>query len=90
MKRYHTKLECQASYDEHQAKHQHLLLKCARSNLLEYGSDIERAGSAIQHGQAIEQEAAGQRAKHEIFHRRFGRGRIIAAQRYECVAGKRE
>ena len=41
--------------------------------------EVERAGGAVDHRHAVEQEAGRQRAEHEVLHRRLGRARVIAA-----------
>ena len=43
-------------------------------------ADVQRAGGAVHHRQAVQQEAAGQRAEHEVLHRRLG-GRIHVVAR---------
>ena len=86
----HTQLEGQASHDKHQTEYQHLVLDLARKHGLEHLPDIQRTCGAIEHGQAVEQETAGHGTQHEILHGRFGRGRIVAAQGHQGVAGQRQ
>ncbi len=89
-----TKFEGKACHHEHQTQHQHLLGShqrgLATSNGLHHTRQIERASGAIDHGQAVQQEAAGQSAEHEILHGSFGRIEVIAPQGNEGIAGQSE
>ncbi len=46
-----------------------------RSTRVRDALDVERAGGAVDHRHAVEQHARGQRAQHEVLHRRLG-GRV--------------
>ena len=41
--------------------------------------ELRRAGEAIEQGNAVKQDAAGERPEHEIFEPRFGRALVGAA-----------
>ena len=45
--------------------------------------DVERAAAAVQHRHAVQQEARGERAEHEVLHRRLGGPRVVAPQRHQ-------
>jgi hypothetical protein len=78
-------LEAQAGDDEDEAEDQHLAVDAAGGDGFEDLGDLQRAGGAVHHAQAVEQEAAGQRAEHEVLHRRLGGHRVVAAQRGQRV-----
>jgi hypothetical protein len=65
------------------------LVDLAGADRLEHLADLERAGRTVHHRQAVEQEAARERAQHEVFHRRFGRIGMVAAQRDQRVQAQR-
>ena len=57
VKWHDAKLESQARDHKHQAKHQHLVVHMARVDGAKHGIDIQRAGGAIHHGQAVQQKS---------------------------------
>ena len=89
VKGHSTELEGQTGNNKDQAENQHLVLDLAAGNRLKHFVDIERAGGAIDHGQAVEQKARGQRAQHKVLHGRFGGGRVVSAQGHQRVARQR-
>ena len=66
------------------------MLHMASCHRREDRTEVEAACCAIQHGQAIEQEAAGQSTQHKIFHGRFSCIAVVAAQGHQGIAGERE
>jgi hypothetical protein len=57
----------------------------AGGDAFEHARDLQRAGGAVHHAQAVQQEAAGQRTQHEVLHRRFGGHGMVAAQRGQRI-----
>ncbi len=90
VERHGADLEREAGHDEHEAEHQHLVADLARVHGLEDLADVERAGGAVQHREAVEQEAARHRAEHEVLHGGFGGRDVVAAQCHQRIAGERE
>ena len=56
---------------------------------LNTSADVERAGGAVHHRQAVEQEAARQGAEDEVLHRRLGGQDVVAAHRHQGVEAQR-
>jgi len=86
---HHTQLESQAGDDEHHTEHQHLLVGRTGQRGLVDLADVQRAGGAVHHRQAIEQEARGQRTQHEVLHGGFGRLGVVAAQGHKRIQRQR-
>ena len=80
MERHSAKFECQSCHDKGQAEHQQCLVRCTVLDNLGDVVYVQRAGRAIQHGHAVQQEAGSHRTEDEIFHRRFGGNRGVALQ----------
>mmetsp|Transcript_15026 Transcript_15026/g.35420 ORF Transcript_15026/g.35420 Transcript_15026/m.35420 type:complete len:435 (-) Transcript_15026:3986-5290(-) len=78
-------LEGQAGHHEDDTEHQHIALRDALGDDVKHLRNGQRAGRAVHHRQAVEQEAAGQRTEHEVLHRRLGRNAVVAPQGYEGV-----
>ena len=89
VERHGAELEGQPGDDEHGAEDQHRVVDLPGADRLEDLGDLERAGGAVHHRQAVEQEAAGQRAEHEILHRRFGGRAVVAPHRDDGVQAQR-
>ena len=80
MERHGAQFERKTRHQEHQAERKRQVADLARTDRVGDIAQVEAAGGAVDHGHAIEHEARGKRAKHEIFHRGFGRALMIAAQ----------
>ena len=54
------------------------------------GDPVEagRAGEAVEQGDAVEQDAARQRAEDEIFEARLGRARVAALEARQHISGE--
>ncbi len=85
VERHRAELEGQAGDDEDHADDQHALVDLAGLDRVEHHVVLQRAGRAVHHRQAVEQEAAGHRAEHEVLHRGFGGVGVVAAQRDQRV-----
>ena len=73
-------LEGQASHQEHHAEGQHLRRGHAAVDAAHDLGDVQRASGPVDHRHAVEQEAGGQRAQHEVLHGGLGALRPVAAQ----------
>src|SRR5688572_31202776 len=60
-----------------------------RSTLFPYTTLFRSAGGAVDHRHAVEQQARGQRAEHEVLHRRLGGERRVAVERDQRVQAER-
>ncbi|KAF4529847.1 hypothetical protein B566_EDAN018342 [Ephemera danica] len=85
MEGHGTELEGQAGDHEHRAQGQHFAVHAAGGDDLEDFAQIERTRGAIEHGHAIQQEAAGQGAEHEILDGRLSGDAVVAPQCGERV-----
>jgi len=85
-------LEGEAGDDEHQAEHQEGAVGGGagelRRDVRDLG-DVERSGRAVDHRHAVQQQPGGQRAEHEVLHRRLGRERRVAVERHQRVQAER-
>ena len=92
VERHDTQLERQTGHHEHETQHQYLLGALERGfaagDGLEHLRQVQGAGGAIDHGQAVQQEAAGQGTQYKVLHGRLGGPQIIAAQGHQGVAGQ--
>ena len=88
MEWHNTQLERQTGHHKDQTEHQYLVLDLARGDNFEDLPHFERAGGAIHHGQAIQQETRSQSTQHKVLHRCFTRGSVVTAQRHQGVAGQ--
>ena len=55
---------------------------------MEHSVDVQRAGGAVEHRQAIEQKAAGHGAEHEVLHGSFRGHAIVTTQGHQGVTGQ--
>ena len=78
-------LEREAGNDEDQAEDEHALVGLALADDFEDARNVEAAGGAVHHRQAVEQEARRQRAEHEVLHRRLGAGAMVAPQGHQRI-----
>jgi len=88
VERHRAQLEGHARDQEHQAEHQDGgvgAVHAARGDLVH----VQRTGGAVDHRDTVEHEARGQCAEDEVLHRRFGRDRVVAAQRHQGVQRQR-
>ena len=90
VERCHTQLEAEPGNDEHYAEHENRLVDLAVLDGVKHLAQFQRAGGAIQHRHAIQQQARGQRTQDEILHGRFGRHVRTATQRNQCVRRQRQ
>jgi len=87
---HHADLERHAGHDEHQPEHQEVVIaRRERADARRHLRDGQRAGRAVDHRHAVEEQPRGQRAKHEILHRRLGGQRRVPVQRDERVQAQR-
>ena len=80
VERHRAELECQTGNDEDHAEHQRNAQVGAVLQGNGHVAQRQRAGDAVDHRHAVEQHARGQRAQHEVFHRRLGRDAGVALQ----------
>ena len=73
-------LEADSGDQEDDAEAENGLVGLAAEQALGDRRDFERSGRAVDHRHTVEQQARSQRAKHEIFHRRFGRHHRVAVE----------
>ena len=87
VERHRADLEGEAGEHEHQAEQQAERRRAARESGGDAG-EAGRAGEAVEQRNAVEQDAAGERAEDEIFEAGFGRALVGAAVGSEHVAGE--
>ena len=90
MEGHGAEFEGDADNDEYQAQfHQPGLIEAAVA-VGENGGEVERTGCAVNHGNAVKQQAGCQRTQNKIFQRGFGGAGGIAAQGNHGVKRQRQ
>jgi hypothetical protein len=86
VERHGADLESQTGHDEDQTEDQHLVLDLTRSDGLQNFVELQAARGAVEHGHAVQQEARGHGAQHEVLHGGFGGHSVVTAQGHQGVA----
>jgi hypothetical protein len=90
VERHRAELEADADEDEHHAEHRPDLIDAVADEVVVDVDDLERAGHAVDQRHAVEQHAGGQRAQHEVLHRRLAGALGVAVERDQRVLAKRQ
>ena len=87
---HRAELERDAGHDEHQPEDQNAPgSPCPVRTASPDAVDVERAGRAVDHRHPVEEHARGQRAEHEVLHRRLGRRASTCVHRHHRVERQR-
>ena len=82
-------LEADADHQEGDAEYQHFVRHALFGDRRRNRCELDRAGRAIDHRDAIEQQTRAERAEHEVFHRGLGALAGIAVEGDQGIEGER-
>ena len=85
MERNGTELKADTNDDEDQTEDQDLIIRPLPGHRPGHGPQFQGAGGAIEHGEAVEEQARTQCTQHEIFHGRLGPARAVAVEGHQGI-----
>ena len=89
MERRGAKLEGDTGDHEHHASQQQHGLRHAGSGLAN-GGQVQTAGGTVHQRHAVQQQARGQCAQHEVLHRRFRGQLAVTIHGHQCIRAQRQ
>ncbi len=85
MERHNTELEGNAGHQEDQTENQYRRICGISHQGIGDIRDTEGAGSTINHGHAVEQQARGQSTQNKVLHGGFGGGHTVTVHGDQCI-----